>query len=187
MAFVRQLNKQLKCWLPGFPVYFDEKGLNVGDQYNEELAYQLCHSACMVLFFSPLHFDPCHPYCALEYHAMLKLEERRLGQAVDDLRNKGLIFPVVFRGENCLPEEIRAKRHYENLDHITVEADFAKRDCQARLKGLAEQIFYRYRALHNAGIFQNEDCGKFRFPDLATIQPWLESVAPMCISPMPGH
>ncbi|MCJ7602816.1 MAG: toll/interleukin-1 receptor domain-containing protein [Desulfobulbaceae bacterium] len=51
MAFVRQLKKQLGWWLPGVPIFFDEKGLNVGDQYNEELAYQLCHSACMVLFF----------------------------------------------------------------------------------------------------------------------------------------
>ena len=30
-----------------------------------------------------------HPYCALDYRAMLRLEEQRLGQAVADLRNKG--------------------------------------------------------------------------------------------------
>lgn len=105
----------------------------------------------------------------------------------DHLRNKGLIFPVVFRGQDCLPEEIRSQRTYENFDHITVKADFEKRDCQKRLKGLSEQIFIRYKALHNAGIFKDDDCGSFRFPDLATIQPWLESVSPICVSPMPGR
>src|SRR5687768_8383076 len=87
-AFVRQLRKHLKWWLPNSPVFFDEDGLKVGDHFSEELAFQLCRSASMVMFFSPLHFDILHPYCALEYQAMLCLEEQRLGQAAPDLRNK---------------------------------------------------------------------------------------------------
>jgi hypothetical protein len=74
------------------PDLFDEKALKVGDQYNQELAFQLCRSACMVMFFSPLHFDVQHPYCALEYQAVLDLERQRLGTAEADLRNKGSIF-----------------------------------------------------------------------------------------------
>jgi hypothetical protein len=49
-SFVRQLRKQLRWWLPNASVYFDDQGLKVGDQFNEELAYQLCRSACMVIF-----------------------------------------------------------------------------------------------------------------------------------------
>ncbi len=186
LAFVRQLKKQLGWWLPNMPVFFDEKGLNVGDHFNEKLAFELCRSACMVMFYSPLHFDPCNPYCALEYQAMLKLEEHHLGQTIDDLRNKGLIFPVVFRGLDCLPEEIRSNRTCENFDHITVEADFEEKDCQGRLNELAKQIFDRYRVLQNAGML-NDDCSNFHFPVLESIRPWLESVAPMCVTPMPGH
>ena len=84
--------------VPNPKIYFYENALQVGDQYNKELAFQLCQSACMVMFFMPLHFDMQHPYCALYYQAMLRLEEQRLGAGVVDLRNKGLIFPVVFRG-----------------------------------------------------------------------------------------
>src|SRR6516162_4199307 len=152
-AFVRQLRKQLKWWLPNAPVFFDEEGLKVGDQYNEELAYQLCRSACMVMFFSPLHFDVLHPYCALEYHAMLELEKRRIGPAIVDLNNKGLIFPVVFRGVDCLPAEISCSRGYENFDYIVVESDFEQRECQKRLMEMASQIYLRYKALSNADAF----------------------------------
>ncbi|MDS4059807.1 MAG: toll/interleukin-1 receptor domain-containing protein [Candidatus Contendobacter sp.] len=186
-AFVRQLRKQLAWWLPNAPVFFDEEGLKVGDQFNQELAYQLCRSACMVMFFSPLHFDVYHPYCALEYKAMLELEQRRLGHVVDDLRNKGLIFPVVFRGLDCLPVEIKDQRNYENLDHIIVESDFEQRDCQQRLNELAKQIFRRYMALHQAGVFANNDCVQFCFPAKAAVMPWLERISQIRLFVTPGH
>jgi hypothetical protein len=186
-AFVRQLKKQLKWWLPNSPVFFDEDGLKVGDQFNEELAFQLCRSACMVMFFSPLHFDVGHPYCALEYQAMLRLEEQRLGPAVENLRNKGLIFPVVFRGLECLPPEISASRNYENFDHIVVESDFEQRDCQMRLKEIAGQIYLRYVALYNAGVFDATDCQQFRFPDKVTIQGWLVQISQIRSFTMPGY
>ncbi len=185
-AFVRQLRKQLKWWLPKSPIFFDEEGLKVGDRFNEELAFQLCRSACMVMFFSPLHFDVLHPYCALEYQAMLRLEGQRLGAAVADLRNKGLIFPVVFRGLNCLPSEIIVSRGYENFDHIVVESDFEKRDCQKRLKEIAEQIFLRYKALSNAGVFDTTNCHQFRFHNRVEIEGWLMQVSQIRSFSMPG-
>ena len=141
----------------------------------------------MVMFFSPLHFDVRHPYCALEYRAMLRLEEQRLGATVVDLRNKGLIFPVVFRGLDCLPSEIIGTRQYENFDHIVCESDFKKRDCQARIKELANQIYLRYVALSNAGVFDNMNCHQFRFPDKVEISGWLTQVSQIRSFGMPGH
>jgi hypothetical protein len=186
-AFVRQLKKQLKWFLPDAPVFFDEEGLKVGDRFNEELAFQMCRSACMVMFFSPLHFDIRHPYCALEYQAMLSLEQRRLGIAAADLRNKGLIFPVVFRGLECLPPEISAARNYEDLAHIVVESDFARRACQARLVEIARQIYLRYVALNNQRVFDDHDCRQFRFPDKVLVQEWLMQVSQIRSFNMPGH
>lgn len=43
-AFVDQLKKQIALFLPKIPIFFDEDGLKVGDQYNEELAYSLCRA-----------------------------------------------------------------------------------------------------------------------------------------------
>lgn len=187
LAFHKQLKRQL-CWLiPNAEVYLDEQGLQIGDMYNAELALQLCRSACMVLFFSPLHFAIDHPYCALEYHAMLELERKRLGEGIASLHNKGLIFPVVFRGLDSLPEEIKGMRNYENFDHILVEKDFERRACQARIKALAEQIGDRYVRLHNAGVFAGDECDTFRFPAVEEIRPWLECVSPVTAYPMPGR
>lgn len=185
-AFVRQLRKQLKWLLPNAPVFFDEEGIKIGDLFDEKLAVELCKSACMVIFFSPLHFDVHHPYCALEYRAMLSLEEQRLGQAVADLRNKGLIFPVVFRGLECLPQEIRS-REYVNFDHIVVETDFEERKCQEHLKDLASQIYSRYVELINAGAFEAIDCQQFRFPNKMEIKEWLIKVSQIRVFNMPGH
>ncbi|WP_234683515.1 toll/interleukin-1 receptor domain-containing protein [Bradyrhizobium monzae] len=184
-AFVRQLKRQLMWLLPNAPIFFDEEGLKVGDSFNAELAYQLCRSACMVMFFSPLHFDLRHPYCALEYRAMLRLEKQRLGAAVVDLRNKGLIFPVVFRGVECLPSEIVSTRHYENFNHVVCESDFKKRDCQARIKELANQIYLRYVALNNAGVFANMNCRQFSFEDEVEISAWLTQVSQIRSFDMP--
>jgi hypothetical protein len=118
---------------------------------------------------------------------MLELEQMRLRNTTLDLRNQGLIFPIVFRGLECLPAEIRDHRQYENFDHVTVETDFRRRDCQLRLKNLAERIFSRYQTLHNAGIFQSHDCGSFRLPQLDSIRDWLEAIAPIRPFRMPGH
>lgn len=186
-AFVRQLKRQLSWLLPNAPIFFDEDGLKIGDQYNEELAFQLCRSASMVMFFSPLHFDIQYPYCALEYQAMLHLEKKRLGCAGAELRNKGLIFPVIFRGLDCLPKEISSVRNYENFDHIIVESDFEQRDCQQKLKEIANQIFTRYLALQNAGVFNGNDCSQFRLPERADILTWLAEVSQMRSFSMPGH
>lgn len=186
-AFVRELRQQLELWLPNAQVYFDENGLKVGAMYNEELAYELCRSACMVMFFLPLHFDINHPYCAMEYKAMLELEQLRLGSGVSDLQNKGLIFPVIYRGLDDLPNEIKSCRNYLNFEHLIHERDFKRRECHAQLKTLSQQISDRYRVLTNAGMVQPEPCKQFSFPDLDTIKPWLESVSPMKAFAMPGH
>lgn len=186
-VFVAQLQKQVALWMPKVPVFFDKEGLKVGDQYNEELAYELCRSACMVLVFSPLHFDVHHPYCALEYRAMLELEKKRLRRAVD-LRNKGLILPVVFRGLDDLPGEIKDRRNYETFDHIATESQFLLPKNQARLQVLAEEIWQRYKRLIDARVFVQDDCQQFRFPDKAQVLPWLKGVARKRKRVnMPGH
>jgi hypothetical protein len=184
-AFVSELKTQVSLLIPNSKIYFDENALKVGDQYNEELAFQLCQSACMVMFFMPLHFDVQHPYCALEYQAMLRLEAQRLGAAVVDLRNKGLIFPVIFRGLECLPPEIINSRLCENFDYIVRKTDFKKLDCQKRIKTMAYQIYLRYMALGKQGIFAKTNCSQFRFPDKLDIQDWLTQVSHSFA--MPGH
>ena len=77
--------------MAGAKVYLDEEKLRVGDLFQEELATELCQSACLVMLFNRSYFDLTHHYCAREYQAMVQLEAQRLGLATGELRRKGLI------------------------------------------------------------------------------------------------
>ena len=94
---------------------------------------------------------------------------------------------ITVRGLECLPPEISGLRNYENFDHIVVESDFEQRDCQKRLMEIARQIYLRYVALSNAGVFDATDCQQFRFPDKVAIQGWLLQVSQIRTFSMPGH
>ncbi|MGE4560269.1 MAG: hypothetical protein AB7E77_08710 [Desulfobulbus sp.] len=184
-AFTKQLEKQLGRVLPNYAKPYYDSALHAGDLYNQELAFQLCYSACMVIFFDTCYFDVNRPYCALEYHAMLQIEEQRLAQGVEGLPNTGLIFPVVYRGLDHLPKEIKDKRQYIDFQHLIDERDFKKRDCLIRLNELADQISRCYLALLKAQKIEHSLCKEYVFPQVEKIMPWLESVSPL--PAMPGH
>jgi hypothetical protein len=60
----------------------------------------------MVLLFSPYYFDMQSMYCAREYKAMLELEAKRLKLLPQGFgKRKGLIIPVVMRGEQYLCDD----------------------------------------------------------------------------------
>jgi hypothetical protein len=184
-AFVKQLRKQVKLYLPNNPLFFDEQGLKPGDLL-QKLGPEICRSASMVIFFLPLHFDIHHPWCALEYHAMLGLEQERLRRLGMGLQNDGLIFPVILRGEDALPEELRG-RIYANFNHIVSENDFDVPEAQAVIRKLADSIFQRFKALSNAGILDCSDCDTYVLPEFERIRPWLETVYALRAYPTPGH
>lgn len=174
--FKEVLATHLSLYLPNARVFLDENRLGVGDFFEPMLAQEICRSACMVMFYGPCHFETGHPFCALEYHAMLDLEAKRL-PGVADLRNQGLIFPVVLRG--TLPPEIGDTRHALNLDQLIVcDSDFRKPRCQAQIKDLAQRIFDRYQKLMQANVFAPGGCDSFAFRSKESIADWLKRVSP---------
>ncbi len=177
-TFVRQLRKSLSFEIPNVPIFFDESGIKVGTEFHDELALQLCRSACLVIFFSPQHFDSEHIYCALEYQAMVELEKQRRRLYGKEIGNMSLILPVVFRGREHLPKELEARTPLDFTD-IIVESDFEEKAAQEQIMGLAREIARRYRVLSKAGAFEGRGtCSNFRFPDSEAIKPWIESVEP---------
>jgi hypothetical protein len=128
--------------MPGLGVYLDQERLQGGDLFNPELAHALCHSVCMVVLFSPQYFDTEHTYCAREYQAMVRLEERRLSLSEREFP-KGLIVPVIIRG--TLPEQIKGERHAFSLsDHLLVASDLRLKPVRRILRSIAELIYQRY-------------------------------------------
>jgi len=167
-------------------VFLDEDRLRGGDLFNEAIAEQLWRSSCLVMVYTPTYFDIRHPYCAREYKAMVKLEEARLrllGNGPD--RTHGLIIPIIFRGMNTLPPEIRDVRHcYDFADFLLTERKLHKHSKYAgTLKTMAEYISERHRAI---SAVVNDDYVGFRLPPIEEILTWLQGVIPGPV-PLPGR
>ena len=182
-AFVEELRALLKLWLPNARIFFDEDGIQVGDRFNEELARELCRSACLVICYGPRHFDSSHPYCTREYLAMRLLEDKRRKHI---FTTSGLIFPVVFRGFESLLAEILDNRHYINFDDVVQPSDFRSRRRRQKISDLALQIFKRCEELERSGVFAKDDCSRFRFA-IKKADNWLKQNAGRARPPMPGR
>jgi len=182
--FEKMLKKHLCGYLPGALVFLDETGLRNGI-IDKKLANALCHSACFVIFFSRHHFDLSHPYCAREYHAMVKLETARLS-VIPDLEKDGLIFTVARRDFDRIPDEIRSKRICHDFGEVDVESDFEEKPCQKKIDELAKAIANRYEKLVNGNAFNLNECDGFELCETAEIRDWLIEVAPLKTQVMPG-
>jgi hypothetical protein len=131
-------------------VYLDRERLKGGEFYNEALATALCESACMIVVFTPTYFDKEHTFCAREYKAMEKLEEVRFKTlGVRTNRTPGLIIPIIFRGEDCLPREIKESRQYYNFgDFLLSDVKIGKHPKYARkIQEIARYIYDHYKTL----------------------------------------
>jgi hypothetical protein len=186
-AFKKALVTQISLWIPNASVYFDTERLQGGDFFSRELARQLCRSSCMILLFNPFYFDVDHPYCAREYKAMLHLERDRLAKLPRELQSSGLIIPVIIRGEESLPNELKTQRQYFSLDQYLLQpADFQQRECLAEIRKIANVVYHRYRLMSRFGA-DATDCSAFDFPSEDDIREWLHQIVDDQPNPrMPG-
>lgn len=157
-------------------VWVDTKFLQGGHRLDEKIGPDLCKSACMVLIYTPLYFDTEHVYCARELKAMRDLEEQRLKLLRD--RGKGLIIPVVLRGEKNFPKALGEKRLYYNFtdiefnnpDHI-IRVKYAK-----QIKEIAEYIFDRCELLDEIADNLLHNCDEFDLPTSQDAKKFVEEV-----------
>ena len=163
-------------------VFLDRDRLQGGAFYNEALSEAICKSACMVVVYTPTYFDREHSYCAREFHAMEKLEEKRLkllGLNTD--KNHGLIIPIAFRGVDDIPSSIKDRRLYFNFEK------FEPRDPPLRkhrlysseIRKIADYIADRCKAFDKLGQDPFSGCQKFKLPDKDFIVNWLGELAPL--------
>lgn len=95
---------------------FVDKDLGAGTRLDREIGANLCQSACMILFYTPLYFATEHIYCARELLAMKGLEEQRMNFLPD--KNRGLIIPIVIRGAERFPLALKNELLYEDFTGI---------------------------------------------------------------------
>jgi hypothetical protein len=167
------LARQTGFWLPKLRVYLDQQRLQGGDIIDGTLARAMCHSVCMVVLFNPQYFDTEYTYCAREYQAMLKLEERRLGLSPPGA-SEGLIVPVIIRG--TLPKEISDRRKSFSLSkELLADGNLKSESVVKVLDSIAEVIHNRWQVQRP---IEDKICGLcpgFELPSAADVSPMIES------------
>jgi len=160
-------------------VYLDRERLEGGYFYNEALARALCESVCLIAVFTPTYFDRYHTYCAREYKAMEKLEAERLKLLQNPSNHVyGLIIPIVFRGENYLPPEIKNRRQYVKFDSFLLSDDEMSKHPRfaPEIRKIAEYIAARCQAFDALSEDACKNCSEFTLPTEEEIREWLEGI-----------
>jgi hypothetical protein len=159
-------------------VFVDVERLRGGDFFNEALARAVYDSATMVVVYQPNYFDLDHPYCAREYRAMCGLERERLSLLCDaEERNHSLIIPVILRGEQDVPSDLRDKRQYHDFSTFMLAGRELSRNQEyaPKLKAIARYIDERCRALEAHSVpFSGAD--NFQFPTEDEVRLWMQGL-----------
>lgn len=166
-------------------VYIDKERLAGGDHFNEALAQALCQSFCMVVVYVPKYEK--HSYCLQEYRAMELLEGKRMELAGKSRPTKyGMIVPIVLRGVEDVPEDIKKSIHYLDFSkYTTASANIRKNEeYVAQIGMLAKNIRELYRLFEK--LDPCKECDEFALPDANSIKP-LRAAGNSPTNPFPGR
>lgn len=174
-GFIAQLKTALKAELEMLldeEVYVDEERLRPGYLYNEELASAICQSICMVVVYIPKYGR--HDYCLREFEGMELLGRQRralLGPAGD---KQDFIIPVILRGDEAVPDRIKARSHYANFARFSLGAQDIIRNPQydQEVRKIAQVIYERYQTFQNSGVDPCSACTNFRLPAATEVATW---------------
>jgi hypothetical protein len=173
--FVAGLETEIGA-LSRMSVWVDYKFLKGGHRLDDEIGPRLCKSACMILLYTPLYFDTEHLYCAREFKAMQHLEEQRNRLLKD--KGKGLIIPVILRGEKKFPTVIRQERLYYRFTDIELNnpAERLRVKYAKEIKEIAEYIVDRCEFLHEVAGAMNQNCDEYCLPKPNETKAFVEEV-----------
>lgn len=121
-----------------FHVFFDEKTIEAGDEWVEELSDAIKSSKCLVAIWSPDYFHS--PWCLTEFHSFLKRQE--------DLKKKGikagLIIPASYHDGQHFPSEAKAIQFLDFTEYAsTISAFWRSSDAvefEKKIKEFAKSI-----------------------------------------------
>jgi hypothetical protein len=172
--FVQGLEREVYA-LTRKRVWIDYKRLEGGHQLDEEIGSKICKSACMILLYTPLYFDTEHTYCAQELKAMHDLECKRLAFLRE--KGRGLIIPVVLRGEKKIPPML-SKRVYYNFTNIEFNNpnDIIHVKYSKQLRQIADYLAEQSEILDKVIDEIPHDCETFRLPSSEEAQEFVETV-----------
>ena len=141
------LSSELEPLIDPLRVYRDVLRLEGGDFYNQALARSLCESVCMIMIFTPTYFNSDHTYCTREFAAMCRIEEARLRANAEH----GLIIPVVLRGFDQLPDEVKSRRQVYKFDQFLMSDEKLAKNKSSTPRSRRWQSILRPAAVNCAG------------------------------------
>jgi hypothetical protein len=128
----------------------------------------------MILVFTPLYFDSEHIYCARELKAMRDLEEQRL-ELLDD-KGKGLIIPIVLRGEEKFPRLLKTDRLYYDFTNVALNTPLLRVKLSEEIKTIAAYIVDRCERLDRVAGHLTTNCEAFALPGEEDVHAFVETV-----------
>jgi hypothetical protein len=151
------------------PVFYDWTRFQPGTKNENNSIRALYESLCMVVLFVPRYFKNLH--CALEYKAMESLEIYRLSylSLSPNGSSQRLIFPVILRGSENLPEVIR-----QNPQSIYIDDLSSSRVEDSKLIKLAQQIANRYELFEDISLDIAASADQFSLPTKEEVKDLLE-------------
>jgi hypothetical protein len=179
--FVKDLSEGLSFELAPYldlGVFTDLPSLGAGETYEDAITAALCESVCMIPVYTPNYLSAAHPFCAREFRLMQELEKRRLHAMGAEARSRSLIIPVVLRGADMLPEELRASYQCFSFDKYMLgdKKVFRSPGFRKSLESIARYIFDRYRDLQALENQSELGCGGLRLPREEDVRAWLAGV-----------
>jgi hypothetical protein len=169
-------------------VYFDNKRLVPGYEYDERLAEAICRSACMVIVYWPSYLES--DYCKKEMAAMLDLEKKRRQLLGDELHGCRLLIPVILRGRfEELPEEVTKGCQYLDYKAQATKPDFNMGEddkTSEELFRIAEYIKSLCDKMKNASDELFAECHQYAFPALPAPAAQ-DAIQPAPPQPFPGR
>jgi hypothetical protein len=179
VPFVKELVKGLELEIYSQTrkrVWIDYEYLKGGSRLDQEIGPDICKSACMILIYTPLYFDTEHVYCARELKAMQDLEEKRLLLLKD--KGKGLIIPVVLRGEKRFPTSLSDQRLFYKFTDIEFNdpSDKIREKYAKEIKEIAEYIVDRCIYLDEVADNMPHDCDTFALPTMEEAKKFVQKV-----------
>jgi len=174
-SFITQLttalSNELEAWLDE-QIYIDRDRLEPGDKHETRLAQAICESICLLVVYSPRYER--HEYCMREFAAMQRVEARRLALLGPAAQGRGFIIPILLRGGDRVPKEIREHIHFVDFSRFTLATpDIARNpDYIEPVARIAKVIFEHAEAFRERALDPCAACTEFRLADHAEVADW---------------
>jgi hypothetical protein len=154
-------------------VILDIKRLQPGFIFDETISKDICRAVCMVVIYVPAYEESA--YCLREFEAMEQLQVKRRGVLNrPELNDKGMIIPIIFRGDDRdLPPRIAGRYQYLNLSKVTPGSGaFMRQKNSQKLDEIANRVIALYRAMEMNEPAVCGQCDAFCLPLERDIIPW---------------